>query len=170
MAYTPKQMTDRICTHCGTSYQARDKRRIYCSSSCNTLAWMARQEKKPTDLPKTDKAQPDGSLALTTQNVATIAVGAAATAGINYLLNDRPAQQEVKQMLQQVIDGQKRIEVRVANVANVQADHIIAQMGSDPLLRQRMDQAFNRRIEMAKQQKKGLIDSGPLALRKEPKG
>ena len=85
MAYRPVSTTDRLCQHSHAVFQANHKRRLYCSSSCNTLACQARKTTKSAKaspiavLPKADER----TLPLTAQNVATLTVGAGIVAGLN---------------------------------------------------------------------------------------
>jgi len=51
MAYIPRAATTASCAHCGTTFESRNLRRKYCSSSCNVLASYARtgqRAKRPT--------------------------------------------------------------------------------------------------------------------------
>jgi hypothetical protein len=104
MAYRPVLLTDRLCRHCQTVFQAKDKRRLYCSSSCNTLACQARKTtKSPKSLQATVITKKEKQhLALSAQNLATLTVGAGVVAGFNYLANDRPAHAELMGMLAEI--------------------------------------------------------------------
>ena len=88
MAYHPVLPTPRICAHCNTHFVAKDKRRIYCSSSCNTLAWLARQPQKKQAVSKASSQEKD--LAFSFQNIATMAAGSTIASGVNYVFNDAP--------------------------------------------------------------------------------
>ena len=77
MAYKPVQMTQRTCSYCGLSYLAKDRRRIYCSSSCNTLACLSRKEKNSLGEPE-DEAPISVKLNFSFANVATVAAGSLA--------------------------------------------------------------------------------------------
>lgn len=89
MAYTKQPLRPRVCTHCGDPYQAVDKRRLYCSPSCKTLASNARRRAAPppvattpetTDLAApatTAAAESVPSLPFDAQTVGVVAVGSA---------------------------------------------------------------------------------------------
>lgn len=90
MAYRPVPLTPHTCVHCNTLYYAKDKRRIYCTSSCNTLAWMARKATQKTPKPLV-RVQPS----LSTQDIATLVITQVSTLFANYKLNDQPARKEI---------------------------------------------------------------------------
>jgi len=87
MAYHKRPATERACAHCGTVFPAAHKARLYCSASCNTLAWRARRAAaapkgtpaSPTALaaPPLPVATSPQGLDFTLRNVGVIAVGTA---------------------------------------------------------------------------------------------
>ncbi|MGI4820195.1 MAG: hypothetical protein ACRYFV_03185 [Janthinobacterium lividum] len=92
MAYHKRPATTRSCVHCQESYQAVDRRRLYCSSSCKVQACKAKRRRRLAAkaqlaaLPKTatatvtsctaTKASPQ-TLAWNLQNVAVLGTAAA---------------------------------------------------------------------------------------------
>lgn len=46
MAYRKRPATTRTCVHCHESYQAVDRRRLYCSSSCKVQACKAKRRRR----------------------------------------------------------------------------------------------------------------------------
>ncbi|MCC5612785.1 hypothetical protein LC612_40380 [Nostoc sp. CHAB 5834] len=148
MAYRPVSTTDRLCQHCKTVFQAKDKRRMYCSSSCNTLACQARKDKKATKTaqPVVNHKVESGALPLSAKSVATLAVGAGVVAGLNYLANDRPAHAE----LMSALDDIKAFLAKSAESAKVEEalDYLVryidAQRAADSGLDQRMKQSQPR--------------------------
>ena len=98
MAYKPVPTSQKICVHCNTVYYAKDQRRMYCSSSCNTKAWMARHElsgsHQSQTKPKSKEASGNGSLEFSLHNVATIGAGVLAAdmtkATFNAVLDVQP--------------------------------------------------------------------------------
>lgn len=89
MAYKKQPLRPRICAHCGDPYQAVDRRRLYCSPSCKTLASNARRRAtgpflvlKATPLAapvtaETAASAPAPSLPFDLQTVGVVAVGSA---------------------------------------------------------------------------------------------
>lgn len=117
MAYKPVPLSPKICVHCNTVYYAKDKRRQYCSSSCNTLAWMARRGLSGADQPQTKPKQTGATLDPSWQNMG-ILVGSslladATKATLNAVFDVEPTNREVmdqlneiKQMLQRIDPGE----------------------------------------------------------------
>lgn len=100
MPYQPVALSNRFCAHCGGQFTAKDKRRIYCSSSCNTLAWMARNSQDRVS----DKVeQVDGDLNFNLNNVGVSAAGAMLVTGAKQVLNDSPFQESVLNDLKSLI-------------------------------------------------------------------
>lgn len=46
MAYHKRPATTRTCVHCHDAYQAVDRRRLYCSSSCKVQACKAKRRRR----------------------------------------------------------------------------------------------------------------------------
>ena len=76
MTYHKRPMQVRKCAHCRAKFESNHRSRLYCSSSCNTLAWRARQ---PAVEPAASAAAGEGAgaLSLSAQNVGVLAFGAA---------------------------------------------------------------------------------------------
>jgi ribosomal protein S27AE len=80
MTYHKRPMEQRKCAHCKAKFLASHKSRLYCSQSCNTLAWRARQQAQTASV-----AEPTGqkeqvsktTLELSAQNVGMLALGSA---------------------------------------------------------------------------------------------
>ena len=86
MPYHKRPLRACACRHCGQPFAAAHKSRLYCSSSCNTLAWRARralagpapQPLAPALVPAPTPALPGAAeLAFTWQTVGVIAAGTA---------------------------------------------------------------------------------------------
>ena len=149
MAYRPVLLTDRLCRHCQTVFQAKDKRRVYCSSSCNTLACQARKTAKapkPIQSKVVTKAEKQ-HLALSAQNVATLTVGAGVVAGLNYLANDRPAHAELMGLLSEIKSSLAKLSEssKAEKALDYLVAYIDAQRAGDSGLDQRMKQAELRK-------------------------
>lgn len=84
MAYKPREPQIKVCKHCSTSFESHHKNRIYCSQSCNTLAWMKRRQVNAGS-----SAKPGGqqkvTLDFSAPNLATMAAGVLAADGIKDL-------------------------------------------------------------------------------------
>jgi hypothetical protein len=74
MAYHKRPLTTRSCSHCHRAYQAVDRRRLYCSSSCKVLACQHRR--RELAFAKQQQTDTDSSL----QGTSTPAVNAAPAA------------------------------------------------------------------------------------------
>jgi ribosomal protein S27AE len=76
MTYHKRVAKKRKCAHCGTKFLSNHQRRIYCSQSCNTLAWRARHAQQAQE-----DAQPAGpaasGLAFSARNVGVLALSSA---------------------------------------------------------------------------------------------
>ncbi|MCC5610926.1 hypothetical protein LC612_30305 [Nostoc sp. CHAB 5834] len=137
-------------------FQAKDKRRLYCSSSCNTMACQARKTTKSTktsQLPLTSEV--DGqTLPLSAQNIATLTVGAGVAAGLNYLANDRPAHAEIMSTLHEIKGLLEKLtsSSQSDQVLDYIISYIDAQRRVDVELSNRMRQAHQQR-EQQRQQK-----------------
>lgn len=101
MAYRPVTPKIRNCAQCKEEFTAKDRRRIYCSSSCNTLAWMARQEVEPNSQPLAK-----GNLSFSLQNVGVAAAGSGVMAAANYFLNDAPFYKALQAKLDKIEHNQ----------------------------------------------------------------
>lgn len=85
MTYHPRPLQKRKCAHCQRTFNAAHKSRIYCSSSCNTLAWRARNAATAADAGP-HAAQPAGSdLPFSAQTVGVVAAGTLAANAGTYL-------------------------------------------------------------------------------------
>jgi hypothetical protein len=87
MAYRKRPATTRTCVHCHEAYQAVDRRRLYCSSSCKVQACKAKRRRRlaakgvtlaaPVSVPSTPTAPPSQSLSWDAQTVSVIGVASA---------------------------------------------------------------------------------------------
>ena len=87
MAYTKRLATTRTCVHCHEAYQAVDRRRLYCSSSCKVQACKAKRRRRlaakgptlaaPVSASPTPTAPPSQSLSWDAQTVGVIGVASA---------------------------------------------------------------------------------------------
>ena len=81
MTYHKRPLQTRKCAHCRTKFESNHKSRLYCSQSCNTLAWRARQVPKQAGSAAEQAPQPAGggpaTLGFSAQNVGVLALGAA---------------------------------------------------------------------------------------------
>ena len=76
MTYHKRPLQVRKCAHCRAKFETNHKSRLYCSNSCNTLAWRARQPAaEPAALAGAGEGR--GALALSAQNVGVLALGSA---------------------------------------------------------------------------------------------
>lgn len=154
MPYRPVSTTDRLCQHCQTVFQAKDKRRMYCSSSCNTLACQARKTTKPANstLLPSRAEEAERSLPLSMETVTTLAAGASVVAGLNYLANDRPAHAEVMAALHEIKALLEKLTApaKADQTLDYIVSYIDAQRGVDPGLSERMRQAHQQRQQQQK--------------------
>jgi hypothetical protein len=173
MAYHPVLPADRPCQHCQHVFQAKDKRRLYCSSSCNTLACQARKTtKSPKSLQPASGTKADRqTLALSAQNVATLTVGAGVVAGLNYLANDRPAHAELMGMLTEIKAALAKLTgpSKAEKALDYLTQYIDAQRAGDPGLDQRMKKAQLQKEPSPKKEASVSSDINSLLreLRKE---
>jgi hypothetical protein len=87
MAYHKRLATTRICVHCHEAYQAVDRRRLYCSSSCKVQACKAKRRRRlaakgptlaaPISASPTPTPQLPQSLSWDAQTVSVIGVASA---------------------------------------------------------------------------------------------
>jgi len=74
MTYHKRPLQQRACAHCEAPFESNHQSRMYCSQSCNTLAWRARQPAKRTEEPNaTGRAE----LEFSVQNVGLLALSTA---------------------------------------------------------------------------------------------
>ncbi|TDN39892.1 hypothetical protein E4631_24960 [Hymenobacter sp. UV11] len=77
MAYHKRPLTTRTCAHCHEAYQAVDRRRLYCSSSCKVSACQRRRralalaKQTQTDQPQTEQPSTASSLLGTNTSAVT---------------------------------------------------------------------------------------------------
>jgi len=145
-------MTPRVCVHCNTLYYAKDKRRLYCTSSCNTLAWKARQgDQSEKKAPANSSAQ--GELEYSFNNIATVATGSLVADGVKALFDNSPTTQEIMARLANLEKqlGELttiRKQLRMINVNQV--DQIKAEMLKDPDFRLAHGIVQQKRLENSK--------------------
>lgn len=170
MAYRPVPQGPRVCVHCNTLYYAKDKRRIYCSSSCNTLAWLARKATQQIPKPKPVAGNESalalldidattlgatGQSSLSTKDVAASAIGAALVAGANYFFNDLPAQNRMSTELDSLEQGIESFFRQMASGMQYQIDFINAFLLANPDLKPFMQEVRQRgEVEAANRQQK----------------
>lgn len=80
MTYHKRPLQQRACAHCEAPFESNHQSRMYCSQSCNTLAWRARQPaKQSTPAKRTEESNTAGrvDLAFSAQNVGMLALGTA---------------------------------------------------------------------------------------------
>ena len=152
MAYRPVPETPHTCVHCNALYYAKDKRRIYCTSSCNTLAWMAR---KPTQ--KTPKPLVKVQTSPSPQNVGVGAVEVGIALGANYLFNDLPAQNKIITKLDCMEQGIEFGLNQLVSAAQKQNDFINACVLARPELEPFMEQV-RRQGELEEANRQHKID------------
>ena len=70
MAYRKREPKEVKCAHCNTLFTSNHKSKIYCCQSCNTLAWIKRNE-----IVHDSKAKSAKSLDFNFQNVGVVAAG-----------------------------------------------------------------------------------------------
>ncbi len=76
MTYHKREAKKRKCAHCGDKFLSNHKSRIYCSQSCNTLAWRARRALEgETDPQPAVAGQP--ALAFSARNVGLLTLSSA---------------------------------------------------------------------------------------------
>lgn len=148
MAYIPVPTTQKICKQCNTLYYAKDRRRLYCSSSCNTLAWMARKGTQ-----KTYKLA-SGNLSFSLQNIGVTGLGATAAAVGNYVLNDLPFRKEVLAKLATMDKGIEQGLNQLLAAAQQHIDFVNAMKQIEPALEYRMKEVKRQRLETAKKRLK----------------
>lgn len=76
MTYHKREAKKRQCAYCGDQFLSNHQSRIYCSQSCNTLAWRARHapEAQPAAPPAGTEAS---GLAFSARNVGMLTLGSA---------------------------------------------------------------------------------------------
>jgi len=90
MAYRKRPATTRTCVHCHEAYQAVDRRRLYCSSSCKVQACKAKRRRRlaakaaalnatpvASSTPTTPETPTTQTLAWNVQNIAVLGTAAA---------------------------------------------------------------------------------------------
>lgn len=80
MTYHKRPVETCKCAHCEAPFQSNHKSRLYCSQSCNTLAWRARQPPRTTGPAEQAPENVGGgpaTLKLSAQNVGVLALGTA---------------------------------------------------------------------------------------------
>ncbi|MBO0940078.1 hypothetical protein J2I47_26270 [Fibrella sp. HMF5335] len=99
MAYKPVPTTQKVCVRCNTIYYAKDRRRLYCSSSCNTLAWMDRRGLGSSNQSQVEPKKAAGGLEFSLNNIGTIATGVlvadTAKVGLNALFDVQPTNAQI---------------------------------------------------------------------------
>lgn len=148
MAYTPVPMTTRVCVQCNRVYYAKDKRRLYCSSSCNTRAWMARvgDEREKIGSSK-------GDLNYSLKNLAMMTAGSLVADAVQELFSDQPTNQEIMTKLASVekqLTELVTIREQLRTINTNQVDQIKAEMIQDPGFKQALDGVHQARLSAAK--------------------
>ena len=115
-SYRPRPTEVKTCLHCGTPFETRHKRAMYCGSSCRVLAFNARHG---IESEKTGKAK--GDLALSAQNVGVTSLGAGLAAVGNYVFNDQPAQ---KKILAKLVALDKDVELGLNRILTVSQEQL----------------------------------------------
>lgn len=155
MAYKPVPTSQKVCVHCHTVYYAKDQRRMYCSSSCNTKAWMARHGLTGSDQrqTKTKRIQAGGTLDPSLHNLALIAGTVLAadttTAALNAVFEVQPTNDallnEIKALRQQNAYLVHRLEAKIDAVASMVTDAKHGIAGISPSGRTALIASENRR-------------------------
>lgn len=104
--YRPRPYQERTCEHCAMRFETNHSRTKYCGDSCRVKAFYARQA---VGKPLTARVVSDLSFSLPNVGVAT--AGASITTVLNYLVNDRPAQQRVISLLESIKKGQTKVNL-----------------------------------------------------------
>lgn len=161
-SYRPRPTEVKTCTHCGTSFETRHKRAIYCGSSCRVLAFNARQG---IESDKTRRAK--GNLAFSAQNVGVVTVGAGLAAVGNYVFNDQPARKEILDRLSALDKGFELGINQMLSVAQQQLYFMNAMKKAVPGLESYMDQEQKKgQLEAVKRQEIQTLGKTLLAIRK----
>lgn len=140
--YRPRPYQQRTCAHCKMHFETNHSRTKYCGDSCRVKAFYARQ---PADTAPT--RQLTGNLSFSLPNLAVATTGATGAALLNYLINDRPNQQHILNLLESVKKGQVAINLKpLSSALNYLVDFVAAQVNSDPGLGLCMQQARQERL------------------------
>lgn len=111
MAYRARPFVSKVCPQCGSSFDSNHQRRLYCSASCNTLAWLARKAQRFPLSSVTVSAggsqepatAPSQTLALNAQNMGALilasAAGTLAAEGVGSLARAVLGQPTIEQQL-----------------------------------------------------------------------
>ena len=141
-------MIARVCVQCNTVYYAKDKRRLYCSSSCNTRAWMARAGHEGGKTASTR-----GDLNFSFHNVATVATGTLVADGIKSMFGDEPTNEEIMAKLasvEQQLTELATIRELLRTINTNQVDQIKAESVMDPDFKRALDGVHQARLGAAK--------------------
>lgn len=159
--YRPRPVQLITCKHCCMSFETRHKRTMYCGESCRQLAYQARHRIGDQQ----ELRQVKGNLDFSVQNMGVTAAGAAVTAVGNYMLNDRPAQQEILSRLSSIEKGTESSLNRLLGSLQVMVDYVNVQIETDYTLKGKMIQARSTRVqnELQKDQRKQEIVKELLA-------
>ena len=75
MTYHKRPMQVRKCAHCHAKFECNHKSRLYCSNSCNTLAWRARHRGTVTKGSAREAGPTDEDLPFSARTVGVVAAG-----------------------------------------------------------------------------------------------
>lgn len=159
-SYRPRPTEVKTCVHCGTHFETRHKRAIYCGSSCRVLAFNARQG---IESEKTGKAK--GNLAFSVQNVGVTSIGAGIAAVGNYMFNDQPARKEVLDRLSSLDKGLELGLKQMLTVAQQQVYFMNAMKRALPGLETYMIQE-QKKGELEASKRQGIKALGEILLAK----
>ena len=159
MAYIPVPTSQKVCVRCHTVYYAKDRRRLYCSSSCNTLAWMDRQGLESKQLISKAK-QTGGELDYTLSNVTTIATGVLIADGTKALAN---ALLDIQPTNAQIMEELKLTQQRTEYLLGVLSGKLTYAQELTIDVRAGVGASGNashKAILASQQKRKGLLSSG----------
>lgn len=112
MGYKRRESQEKQCQHCGKPFASSHKSRIYCSSSCNTLAWMKRRHVN-VDSSAQGGGQQKATLDFNAPNVATLAAGSLAADGVKKF---------GKALFGYKSDEEKKIDLLIEEVRQLRAE------------------------------------------------
>ena len=126
MTYHKRPLQQRACAHCEALFESNHQSRMYCSQSCNTQAWRARQPaKRSTPAKQTEEPTVTGraDLAFSAQNVGMLALGTAlGTAAV----------QGTAALWQQAAQGGSDLDLLRAEVRQLRQELRAARTGAPP--------------------------------------
>ena len=166
--YRPRPLQIKVCQHCNFSFESAHKRTIYCSNSCRTLAYIARQELEPSK-PELVLKPLKTELAFSAQNIGVTTFGSGISVLANAVINDFPAQEKLLKRILDLADQVTANHRYVVAQLDHQHDFIEAMKGAQPNLSWSIAAAASQRnlqIQQKEASKSEIMAKGKVNLAK----